>query len=194
MVNRMSPLVFLACSGACCVGAGLRADVIEYLDKAEWELAAGDYTTIDFTGFADGTKITDQYADLGVLFGDEVIVYNPAFQDDWGLFGIHEPGFAIDIWFGESVTGIAADFLGDVVIELYSGGELVYTSSYFGYYSKFGGVVSAEPFDAARILDPFGGGGGAEIDSLYFGPPIPGASALGLVGVAFVAIVRRRRG
>jgi len=166
--------------------------VIEYLEKAEWELAAGDYTTIDFTGFAEGTVITDQYADLGVLFGSDIVGHLSGLPDGAGLFGGGGASSAIEIWFAQPVTGVATDFLGDVLIELYSGNDLVYTSSYFGYFSKFGGLVSTEPFDAAKILDPFDSE--VFIDNLYFAPPIPGPSALGLLGVAFVGIVRRRRG
>jgi len=182
--------LLLMCGLAYCVGPSLRADVIEYLDKAEWELGAGDYTTIDFTGFADGTVITDQYADLGVLFGSDIAIHLSSFQDGAGLHGVYPT--PIEIWFAEPVTAIATDFLGDLLIELYSGNDLVYTSSYFGYFSKFGGLVSSEPFDAAKILDP--SDSAVVIDNLYFAPPIPGPSALALLGVAFVGIVGRRRG
>ena len=191
IANRQA--LFVMCSGVCCVAGNLEGEVIEYIDKGEWQGVVGAYMKIDFTGFAECTVITDQYSHLGLLFGGDLIDYDPSgYQDDWGLdggFGILHP---IEIWFAEPVTAIAADFLGDVLIELYSGGELVYTSSYFGYYSKFAGLVSAEPFDAAKILDP--SDEAVFIDNLYFAPPIPGPSALGLLGIAFVGIVRRRRG
>ena len=47
-----------------------RAGVIEFTDKDEWIAAVGPFTTIDFTDYPAGTVITDQYADLGVLFTD----------------------------------------------------------------------------------------------------------------------------
>jgi len=193
MVSPMSRLVFLACSGACCVGAGLRADVIEYLDKAEWQLGAGDYTTIDFTGFAEGTKITDQYADLGVLFGSDIAIHLSSFQDGAGLFGGGGGSSAIEIWFAEPVTAVAVDLLGDVQFELYQGEQLAYSSTVFGEpVPSFAGLISSEPFDAVKILDPFDSE--VFIDNLYFAPPIPGPSVLALLGVVFVGIVRRRRG
>ncbi len=60
----------------CAVALGLSAagtaspGVLEFEDKAEWLDAIGPFVTVDFTGFEPGTVITDQYADLGVLFTD----------------------------------------------------------------------------------------------------------------------------
>ena len=182
-------IVTMMCGLAYCVGPRVGAAVIEHADKTEWQSSVGEYTTIDFTGFPDGTKITDQYADLGVLFGSDIIAHGPSFQDGAGLHGVYPT--PIEIWFDEPVTSVATDFLGDLLIELYSGDELIYTSSYFGYFSKFGGVVSTEPFDGVKILDP--SDFGVVIDNLYFGPPIPGPSALALLGVAFAGTARQRR-
>ena len=74
-------------------------DVTEFTDKDEWIAAVGPFTTIDFTGFPDGTLITDQYADLGVIFtgGTENIFLNNSFPNDGaGLnaFGVIAMEFA----------------------------------------------------------------------------------------------------
>ena len=68
------------------------AQVVEYENQAEWEAAAGAFTTIDFTGFPNLTFITDQYMDLGLLFtdGDDTIAGfdpNTFIQDGWGVDG-----------------------------------------------------------------------------------------------------------
>jgi hypothetical protein len=74
----------------------LRAEVIEFTDKDEWIAAVGEYTTIDFTGHSEGEQVTDQYADLGVLFTDCYVTYDLSYNlypdDFWGVdgnWGIH---------------------------------------------------------------------------------------------------------
>jgi hypothetical protein len=76
--------------------------------------------------------------------------------------------------------------------ELFSQGELIYTSTAFtqGFVGNFAGLVSTRAFDAAIILEPTGG---VSIDDLHFGPPIPGAGALALFGLALIAGPRRKR-
>ncbi len=50
------------------------AGVAEFDVKQAWIDAVGPFFTVDFTGFPGGTFITDEYADLGVLFTDGVDV------------------------------------------------------------------------------------------------------------------------
>ena len=179
--------VLSVCSG----GRVTLGGVIEFTDKDEWIAAVGRFTTIDFTGFPDGTFITDQYADLGVLFTDgaDVIRFAPnAFpNDEWGLDGNQQ----IDLLFDTPQAYIAVDFPGFLMIELFSGGELIYTSGLLGIggVGNFGGLISSELFDAAAIFDPFDDN--VAIDDLHFGVPAPGAVwILALVGVY---ATRRRR-
>jgi len=195
MVSRMFRLVLVACSGACCVGPSLRADVIEYTDKGEWQAAGGEFTTIGFTGYPDGTWIFEQYAYLGVHFvdGADLIVccdFVTFPMDGAGLDGNAE----IHLVFDAPIYTIAADFPGNLMFDLYNDGELMYSSSMMGVggIGNFGGLISTSPFDEAIIhsWEEFQ----VFLDDLHFGPPIPGASGLGLLGVAFVGIVRRRRG
>jgi len=195
MLSRMSRLVLLACSGACCVGPTLRADVIEYTDKAEWQAGAGEFTTIGFTEYPDGTWVFEQYADLGVHFVDGFDIIRCCSFETFPVDGAGLDGNAeIHLIFDAPMYTIAADFPGGLMFELFSGGEPTYTSGPMGFggVGLFGGIVSSEPFDEAILRD--WGGGQVAIDDLHFGPPIPGPSALGLIGVAFVGIVRRRRG
>ena len=163
--------------------------VVEFFDQEEWKAAVGDFTTIDFTGFAQGTFITDQYADLGILFtdgNDSIFPSEPAFPNDgWGLDGNGN----ISVAFDTPQAWIGVDFPGALQIELFTGGRLIYTSSIFGVggVGFFAGLVSSELFDTAVLIDPIGVD--AEIDDLHFGVPVPGAIWL----LAVAALFPRRR-
>jgi hypothetical protein len=184
------PLHTVACAIALTAASGeSSADVIEFTDKAEWEAAAGQFTTIDFTGFDSMTIITDQYIDLGVLFtgGDDLILPNSSFVNDgWGLAG-HD---SIDMVFLEALFVLAVDFPGSLIIDLYSDGELMYSNGFAEPgEGHFAGLISTDPFDFVvlrREFDP------VFIDDLHFGPPIPAPPAFApLLFAAFTA--RRRR-
>jgi hypothetical protein len=169
------------------------AEVTEFTEKAEWEAAAGEFTTIDFTGFPNGTFLTNQFEDLGVLFTDgaDVIRYSPvAFpNDDWGLDGNE----FIQLEFSQPMTSIAMDFPGAIVFRLFSEGTQIYESSMFGGVGTglFGGLVSTEAFDGVIVIDP--ADDDVNADDLHFGPPIPAPGALALAGVVLFP-ARRRRG
>ena len=162
----------------CAVVLGLSAagtpspGVLEFENKDDWLASIGPLVTVDFTGFAPGTFITDQYADLGVLFtdGSDTIFFSPgAFpNDEWGLDGNGN----ITVAFDTPMAYIGVDYPGHMHFELYRGGVLIYESSDFlpGGAGNFAGLVSTELFDMAVLMDvppPFE----AEIDDLHFGPP-----------------------
>ena len=76
-------------------------------------------------------------------------------------------------------------------MQLYANGEMIYQSNVFDtVQSRFGGLLSTVPFDMAVIRDP--SDGSVNIDDLYFGPPIPAAGGLGLLGVALLVSRRSR--
>ena len=163
--------------------------VEEFTDKDEWIAAVGAFTTIDFTGFPDGTFITDQYADLGILFtdgNDSIDVWAGHVNDGWGLDGNPD----IHLSFDSPQAWIAVHFPGDVQIDLFSG-DILLSSSVFiaGGLGNFGGVISSELFDTVVILDP--SVGDVFIDDLHFGVPAP--SAMWLLAVAALLPRRRRR-
>ena len=164
--------------------------VIEYVDRAKWEAAVGDFTTIDFTGFPGGTFITDQYADLGILFtdGNDSIAFAGSFINDGvGLDGNGN----ISVSFDTPQAWIGVDFPGFLSIELYSEGRLFFTSNLWGGgVGNFLGLISSDLFDAAVLLE---GAPGleADIDDLHFGVPTPGA--LWLLALAALFSRRRRR-
>ena len=172
------------------VSAAAHAGVQEFTDKDEWIAAVGEFTTIGFTEFPHGTFITDQYADLGILFtdgNDSIACCGPVFPEDGaGLDGNGDISVAFDtpqLWIG-------ADFPGLLRIELYQNGRLFYVSDNYGQdpVGNFAGLLSNEPFDAAVLIDVLGE---AEIDDLHFGVPAPGA--LPLLALGALCTRRRRR-
>ncbi len=144
--------------------------VIVFLDKDAWIAAVKEFTTIDFTQLPQGTFVTDQYADLGVHFtdGNDTIFVTPSFVNDGkGLAGNGDTMLAFDT----PQAWIGADFPGFLRIQLFSGGELIYTSSLFGNpgVGFFGGLVSSELFDAAFLSDP--ADDDVFVDDIHFGVP-----------------------
>jgi hypothetical protein len=166
-----------------------QAGFIEFTDRDEWFAAVGEFTTIDFTGFPDGTLITEQFASSGVHFtdsNDTSLVWDSFLNDGFGLEG--NP--SMRILFDTPQANIAVDFLWHVELNLFSQGILLHSSLFLGGgLGHFGGVISDELFDEVLITDP--GFGGAFIDDLHFGVPAPGA--LALLGLSTFAPQRRRQ-
>ncbi len=186
---RLQKIIGFAVAAVLLAPAGpTQAGVIELTDREEWFSLVGPVITVDFTGFAPGTFITDQYADLGILFtdgNDFIHMSGSHVNDGWGLGGNE----AIHLSFLTPQAWIAVDFPGAVKFELFSGGDFIYASSNFGGggVGLFAGLLSTDLFDAALIYD--WGDDQVFIDDLHFGVPAPGA--LWLLAVA--ALLRRRR-
>lgn len=182
---------FVALAGALPSGAAY-ADIQAFTDKQAWIDAVGDFNTIDFTGFEEGTIITDQYADLGILFGerDDVINFSTDYfpNDSWGLVDGFGP---IAITFDTPQRWIGADYVFGLGIFFYVEKELVLVASFDGKGAgNFGGIISDEPFDSLLLVgDPVIAA--IFIDDLYFGVPGPGGLAAFIV--AGVCIPRRTR-
>ena len=188
-MNRSASFITL-CAAVCLFVAGgtARPGVLEFEDKDEWLAAIGGFVTVDFTGFEPGTVITDQYADLGVLFVDgfyTIFPFDPiSFPNDgWGLDGNGN----ITVVFDTPMAYIGVDYGGHMHLELYRGGVLIYESSDFlpGGVGNFAGLLSSESFDMAVLMDvppP----DQAAIDDLHFGPPdcpadLDGDGAVGIL-------------
>ena len=149
------------------------AGVLEFEDKDDWLAVIGPLVTVDFTGFAPGTFISDQYADLGVLFtdGNDTIPPFGRFvypNDGWGLDGNGN----ITVVFDTPMAYIGVDYPGHMHFELYREGVLIYESSNFlpGGAGNFAGLLSTKLFDMAVLMD-VPSADQAEIDDLHFGPP-----------------------
>lgn len=150
----------------------------------------GEFTTIDFTGFEDGTFITDQYAHQGVLFtdGNDNIHHTCSYVNDCrGLDGNE----AIDLVFDTPKTYIAVDHPGFVQFELFSEGILIYTSSNMGHSGAgfFASLVSSQQFDAVVLSRDFKDSQ-VFIDDLHFGYIPPGdIDQDGIVGMTDLLIL-----
>jgi hypothetical protein len=170
-----------------CLGA-----VTEFDDPAQWQAAVDQFTTINFDEFGQIGFVTDEYADLGIIFpdGNDGIDTTPnAFVDGFGL-GSVPPFGPIHFVFDTPQLWIAADFPGFLRIDLYSQGELIYNSIGFFPFppgiGNFGGLVSTQSFDEVFMHR---NGDSVYIDNLYFGVPGPGALPL----LALAGVVGRRR-
>ncbi len=173
----MNRNVSLATLGAVVLGlsaaGSATAGVLEFEDKDDWLASIGPLVTVDFSGFKPGTVITDQYADLGVLFVDgfyTIFPFDPiSFPNDgWGLDGNGN----ITVVFDTPMAYIGVDYAGHMHFELYRDGQLIYASSDFlpGGVGNFAGLLSSEPFDMAVLMD-VPAADQAAIDDLHFGPP-----------------------
>jgi hypothetical protein len=161
--------------------------LIEFVDRAEWEAAAGMFTTIDFTGFPDWTPITDQYADQGVTFANPGFAHSSAafVNDGYGLS--HTSGPPLTMVFAAPMTSLAFDLPGNVQVDFFAGDRLIGTST--STFGPFVGFVSDVPFDSAVAVDP--DDSTLAIDDLHWGPPIPTPGVL--TALVTAGLIRRRR-
>ena len=186
--RMLSGLVIALALGA--RAASTPAGVIEFEEKADWEAAVADFTTIDFVGFPKGTLVTDQYASLGALFTDgyDFIIFGATFLNDGA--GLDGGDGTIHIAFDAPQAHIAVDYAGAVRFELFSRGELIHTADFFATgVGNFGGLISSELFDTVVISDPFDPV--VVIDDLFFGVPAPGAVWLVAACALWTGRVRR---
>jgi hypothetical protein len=172
------------------LASSARAEVIEFTDREAWFDAVGSVTTIGFTELPNGTVVTDQYEDEGVLFTDglDTIFADDSFIND-GL-GLDGNGF-IELTFLTPQSYLAVDFPIALRISLFSQGKLIYLSNFFGTsgYGDFAGLISSEPFDSALIADP--PLPSTRIDDLHFGVPAP--SSVAVFGLGLLRPTRRRQ-
>lgn len=172
------------------------ADVTIYTNRTQWQATAGSWLFIGFTGFPSNTNITNQYAAQGVLFtdGNDHIQNSPSWSDGSGLLStefISPYGGRARLQFPELRSDIAVDFTGGLLVELYSRGQLIYTSDHFNdAFTPFVGLHSTIPFDRAILYDGYDPV--VAIDNLYFGPPVPTPGTIATL-VAGAMIPRRRR-
>jgi hypothetical protein len=189
---KLDPIIGSTLSVA--ITSATRGEVIEVFDSAEWQNALATVTTVGFTEHPAGTLITNQYADLGLLFtdgNDNIVCCGNAFRIDGAGVGGGFPFGPITLAFVTPQSGIAAEFPGAVRFSLFSRGALLYESQPYsrGLGNLFVGLVSTAPFDAVVIDDPIDNA--VFLDDLYFGVPAPGV--LPLVALAG-AMGGRRRG
>lgn len=174
----------------CSLLAPVRAEVTTTFNYSQWQSMVGDYSTIDFTGFADGIPISNQYTSLGVTFtGPSFIFASVGFLDGWGL---HGPS-GLHLYFDQPQSWIAVHHAGNAFFKLYHQGNSVGTGAYnpVGGIGSFVGVTSTIDFDEVIITKPAIDGTHIFVDDLHWGVPSPGA--IGLFLIAGLRSRRRRR-
>jgi len=194
MMQHMNATIFvtIALMASCAA-----AEVVEYNtdDRDQWFDDVGgpdNVSTVDFTGFPDGMPVDDQWAHLGVHFGDLTFISGKSTtfypNDGWGAIGYPD----INITFDQPMQWIAADFPGAKKIQLFDENTLIYESSILGGVGNphFGGIVSDESFDRVRFF--LEDTTVQAIDDLFFGPPIPAPASLAPLAVLLCARSRRR--
>jgi hypothetical protein len=161
-----------------------------------WSSASGTFTTIDFTGYPQGTLITTQYDELGVTFTssdpDFVLFGETVFPlDGVGLNGLS----VVELTLSQPSHAFAYHHPGRQYLTLLWQGNEIYSSPILGGSGVgfFDGITSTLPFDQVRILrlpEPFGGV--VSIDNIYFST-VPGPSGAALLALAGLLGRGRRR-
>ncbi len=192
---RITFAVIIALS-YCCSAAKSHAVVTVFLDRQQWLDAVGHHEFIGFTGYAQHTVITTQYASQGIVFTDtnNTIWNSISFPSDGAglLSNDFQSAGTIHMAFDGFRTAIGFDIVGLVQIELWSDSQLMYTSQlYVDEFTPFIGFISTIPFDQAIAIDPFDGT--VALDNIYFGAPIPAPPVLGLLAMACIMRPSRRR-
>ncbi len=177
------------------VAAHVSASVVEYTDFGAWSAAVGTFTTLDFTDLSHNEPVDQQYAELGLTFGNTAVGWHNAQTFPLDGSGIRNypigASLPIEITFAALTTEVAVHggVSGAYLLRLYSGQELIHIGIVPGS-EPFLGVSSAQPFDRVSVAGLLGPTG---IDNLYFGQPIPapGAAVL-LLSLAWRGSRRRR--
>jgi hypothetical protein len=178
------------------------AEVQQFTNQTQWQSAAGSFTTITFGELPTPSYITNQYADLGVIFstvqfngqpGGTVYTYaNPGFLNDGVGMSMSPSGTTkLVLSFAAPIQSIGTDYPGGLEISVYNGTNLIHT--FLGPSSGLGnfmGLTTDAPFDRAVIWDPQGG---TYIDDLHFGPPIPAPPVAPVLVFGFCAFAKRRK-
>jgi hypothetical protein len=153
----------------------------------QWFGAAAGFATVAFTGFPEGTQITEQYAALGIHFsipagsGGNAVQASAVMypQDGWGLAGSR----AIEMTFDSPMHAFAAYFPGDARFEFYAGSTLLYAQTRVGDINSFAGFTSTESFDRVLLRANEPTSFGLFVDNLYFSA-VPSPAVLALAAVA----------
>lgn len=151
--------------------AGVTTFSGEY-NPAPWLAAAGPgVVTASFDGFADGTVVTDQLMDLGLVFTQPgSVVATSEYGNylrapngpNWATQSTIPPTDGVRASFTAPMRSIGFNLFsqtqGNVIVTLYSGGQAFWTGLVGPCYSAsyefpwgFGGLVSDQPFDGVWI-------------------------------------------
>jgi len=179
---------------ACALAHGAAAAIVVTNDAADWASQTGPFTTLGFTELAQGEFLTDQYAELGVMFTGTAVGWfsETAFPtDNHGIYGWTSK--VVEAQFAAPITELAVEFAsGNFWVLLYLGDDFVDKTPVMSQFfdGPFVGIVSEMPFDRVEMLAP--GVGVTLIDNIHFGAPIPAPGAVALIALVGFAGQRRR--
>jgi len=185
--------ITVAIMASTAIYASAHASIVVTTNKDEWLGTATPVTALDFTDLALLEFVTDQYADLGVMFFGTAIGHTGMSlypSDGHGILGwTHQ---IIEMEFDAPRTEFAIELgSGSMVLTFYLGGAEVGIANVSRFTSIFWGVFAESGFDRVTLEDQ--GLGGTAADNIYFGAPIPAPGALVLVTFAGLVSRRRRR-
>ena len=185
-----SPRLALAVFGAITAAAPALARP-DYASFDRWRTASGAFDTITFAELAGSAALRDQFLAQGIRFdGSDAVIPDSRFFDGSGAFARDN---YLTIEFTHPARAIGADYVGQLLMVLYSGQDMVH-SAYLGHRSAdqaFGGVVS--PMAFARVVITNRYESAAEIDNVHWSLiPGPGGAAVLLAAAVICALPRRR--
>ena len=155
-------------------------------NAGQWFVAADGFATVAFTGFAESTQVTEQYASLGIHFripagsGGNAVQSSVSMypQDGWGLVVSR----AVELEFDSPMRAFAAYFPGDARFEFYAGSALLHAQTRVGEINGFAGFTSTESFDRVILRANEPANFGLFVDNVYFSAvPSPAAPAVAAV-------------
>ena len=132
-----------------------RAGIINFTDSATYDAATGVQTTISFDALPAGTTVTDQFADLGVIFTDGNDIWNIP-SSIFYLSGRGTDDFGdIALSFSSFHNSIGVNFPGALTIDLYNDAVFLGSSNDFGGAGTgfFGGITTDVAFNRAILRD-----------------------------------------
>ena len=173
------------------------ADVVTFSSLEDWEAAAGETMTMDFTdtGLPSGTFLTDQLADSGITFrkDDWVQLANldvSGVEDEWLIQNFN---FDLTMWidFTEPITAVAIDAGAQPTQSYQLWMDDVLVADFNQNIFTFNGFVSTVPFNSIRIRQE-GPGNKLNVDDLHYSV-IPGPPVAALLAAAMAVTGRHRR-
>jgi hypothetical protein len=188
--QRISLATLLLAAG---VSGSAHASVQIFFNQSAWVSAVGgpdQITTLDFVSQTPMFIPSDYYAEFGVLFpeGDEgVSLYIGPSGDGWGMFTINN---TITMDLTSPRTHLAIETNATLYqLRLFRQGVL---QSQVWVFGPFTGILSAQPFDRAILINT--GANGVNIDNLHFGGiPSPCGLAVLVATTLLGGRGRRRR-
>jgi uncharacterized protein (TIGR03382 family) len=172
----------------------VHAGLTVFTSYEAWSISIGGTDAKIGFDLGSAQEITSQYSALGVQFasGTTYAGFDPFLADHWKACNTFQTGYQFVANFDTPQFAIGFDlFLKPVQLELYSAGNLVYTSPALNPNFGFRGVVTTQSFDkmVLKAVDPqfFC------MDNMYVGNPVPGPGAIAVAMAALAPSGRRRR-